>query len=100
MQRERYQSPLPAEASADIMAEEAKYFTVIDAAKGYHQCSLHEQSQLYITFITPFGRFKNLMAPYGFSSIAEHYNRRTAEAFEGLTGFNRWLTKSLYTTRT
>ena len=37
----------------------------------------------------PFGRFKYLRAPYGLSSIAEHYNRRMAEAFEGLTGFRR-----------
>ena len=47
VQRERYQSPSPAEAVADITAEEAKYFIVIDAAKGYHQCPLDEQSQLY-----------------------------------------------------
>ena len=89
MQRECYQSPSPAEAVADITAEETKYFTVIDAAKGYHQCPLDEQSQLYTTFITPFGRFKYLRAPYGLSSIAEHYNRRMAEAFEDLTGFRR-----------
>ena len=31
--RERYQSPAPAEAVADITANEAKYFTVIDATK-------------------------------------------------------------------
>lgn len=41
------------------------------------------------TFITPFGRFKYCRAPYGLSSIAEHYNRRMAEAFQGLTGFRR-----------
>ena len=88
VQRERYQSS-SAEAVADITLEEAKYFTVIDVAKGYHQCPLDEQSQLYTPFITPFGRFKYLRAPYGLSSIAEHYNRRMAEAFEGLTGFRR-----------
>ena len=87
--RERYQSPTPAEAVADITADEAKYFTIINAAKGYHQCPLDEASQLYTTFITPFGRFRYLRAPYGLSSIAEHYNRRMAEAFDGLTGFRR-----------
>ena len=59
-----------------VTADEAKYFTVIDAAKG-----------LYTTFITPFGCFKYLRAPYGLSSIAEHYNIWMAEAFEGLTAF-------------
>ena len=84
VQRECYQSPTPAEAIADITADDAKYFTIIDAAKGYHQCPLDEESQLYTTFITPFGY---LGAPYGLSSIAEHYNRWMAEAFEVLTGF-------------
>ena len=87
--RERYQSPAPAEAVADITANEAKYFTVIDATKGYHQCPLAKDSQELTTFITPFGRFKYLRAPYGLSSIAEHYNWRMAEALEGLTGYRR-----------
>ena len=87
--RERYMSPTPAEAVADIAAKEAKYFTVIDAAKGYHQCPLASESQELTTFITPYGRFKYLRAPYGLSSIAEHYNRCMAEALEGLTGYRR-----------
>ena len=41
------------------------------------------------TFITPFGRFKFLHAPFGISSISEHYNRRMDEAFAGLTGYRR-----------
>ena len=39
------------------------------------------------TFITPFGRFQYLCAPYSISSISEHYNRRITEAFKGLSGF-------------
>ena len=39
--------------------------------------------------MTPFGRFKYKRAPYGLSLIAEHYNRRMAEAFEGLSGFRQ-----------
>ena len=74
---------------ADIAAIDAKFFTVIDALKGYHQCPLDEQSQPLTTFITPFGRFKYLRAPYGVSSISEHYNRRMTEAFKGLSGFRR-----------
>ena len=85
--RERYQSLTPAQAVADIAASDAKYFTVIDALKGYHQCPLDQHSQPLTTFITPFGRFKYLRAPYGISSISEHYNRRMTEAFKGLSGF-------------
>ena len=87
--RERYQSPTPAEAVADIAASKAKIFTVLDALKGYHQCPLDQVSQSLTTFITPFGRYKYLRAPYGISSISEHYNRRMAEAFRGLSGFRR-----------
>ena len=87
--RERYQSLTPAQAVADIAASDAKYFTVIDALKGYHQCPLDQHSQPLTTFITPFGRFKYLRAPYGISSISEHYNRRMTEAFKGLSGFRR-----------
>ena len=89
IKRERYQSPTPAEAVVDTSANEAKYFTMIDAAKRHHQCPLDEESQLYTTFITPFGCFKYLRAPYGLSSIAEHYNCCMAEAFEGLLVFQR-----------
>ena len=89
VRRERYQSPIPAEAVADIASENAEIFTKIDARKGYHQCPLDKESQLLTTFITPFGRFKYLRAPYGISSISEHYNRRMSEALSGLSGFRR-----------
>ena len=82
-------SPIAAEAIADIAAANAKYFTVLDAMKGYHQCPLDQDSQLLTTFITPFGRSKYLHAPYGISSISEHYNRRMAEALADLSGFCR-----------
>ena len=87
--RERYQSPTPAEAVAEITASEAQIFTVLDAKKGYHQCLMDKKSQLLTTFLTPFGYFKYQSAPYGLSSITENYNRRMADAFEGLTGFHR-----------
>lgn len=89
VRRERYQCPTPAQAVADIAAENAKVFTKLDALKGYHQCPLDVESQLLTTFITPFGRFKYLRAPYGISSISEHYNRRMDEAFAGLSGYRR-----------
>ena len=86
VQRERYQSPTTAEAVASITASEAKYFTIINTAKGYHQCPSNEASQ---SFIMLFGHFKYLGATYSLSSIAEHYNYQMAEALEGLTGFRR-----------
>ena len=56
------------------------------------QCPLDEASQLLTTFITPFGRFKFLRAPYGISSISEHYNRRMDEALKDTAGLSTmWL---------
>ena len=52
IKRDRYQSPSPAEANANISASQAKLFTVLDAMKGYHQCTLDQESP---TFITSFG---------------------------------------------
>ena len=89
VKRERYHSATPAQAVADIATENAKIFTKLDAMKGYHQCPLDKESQDLTTFITPFGRFKFLRAPYGISSISEHYNWRMDEAFTGLPGFRR-----------
>ena len=78
-------SPTP----ADIAAANAKYFTVLDAMKGYHQCLLDQDSQLLTAFIIPFGRFKYLHAPYGISSISEHYNHHIGEASADLLRFRR-----------
>ena len=83
IRREHYQSPSPAQAVADIAAEEANVFTKLDTLKGYHQCPLDEASHLLTTFITPFG------SSYGISSISEHYNRRMDKAFAGLKGYCR-----------
>jgi len=38
LKRGLYQSATPAEAVADISATKAKFFTILDAMKGYHQC--------------------------------------------------------------
>ena len=89
VQRELYQSNTPAECVASIAASEAKWFSVFDAAKGYHQCPLAEESRHLTTFITPFGRYQYLRAPYGVSSISEHYNRRMDECFRGIDGIRR-----------
>ena len=89
VKRELYQSNTPAECAASITASEAKWFSVFDAAKGYHQCPLAEASRPLTTFITPFGRYQYLRAPYGVSSISEHYNRRMDECFCGMDGIQR-----------
>ncbi|PAA50313.1 hypothetical protein BOX15_Mlig015377g3 [Macrostomum lignano] len=81
--RERYVSQTPFEVVSSVH-KGARFFTTVDATKGYHQVPLDDASQILTTFITPFGRYKFLRAPFGLSSISEHYNRRVDEVLEGL----------------
>ena len=53
VKRERYQSPTPREAVADIAAIQAKYFTTCDALSGYHQCPLAKDSQSLTPLLCP-----------------------------------------------
>ena len=87
VQRERYQTAPPSGSVAYIAPAEAKVFTTFESLKGYHQCPLDDESQLLTTFITPFGLWMYMRAPYGVSSIPEHYNRRRDTAFQGMSQF-------------
>ena len=91
VKREFYSMCTPSDVVADISEQHSKCFTVFDALKVYHQCPLDEQSQLLITFMTPFGRYKFLRAPFGICSISQRYNRRMDEAFQGLKSYRRFV---------
>lgn len=82
-------SETPAEAIFRISQSSTGFFTTFNAQKGYHQCELDEESQSLTTFLTPFGRYKYLRAPYGISSISDHYNRRMHECFVNMKDFAR-----------
>ena len=77
----------PAKTPFDAVNEVAKgaqYFTVCDAAKGYWQVELEEESRPLTTFYTPWGRFRFRRAPMGFISTGDSYNWRGDKAIEGL----------------
>lgn len=50
-----------------------KFFTVIDALKGYDQVQLAEESAALKTFSTPFGRHQYPRLPFGKTHAGEHY---------------------------
>ena len=89
VKREYFPAPPPSEVVADIASSSARYFTKFDAKSGYYQIPLHSDSQHLTTFITPLGRFKFLRAPFGLSSISDHYNRRMAEALADIPRIRR-----------
>ena len=64
----------------------AKYFTKLDANSGYWQVSLGKESEPMTTFITLFGRFCCLRAPFGVSSLPKYFTGRMDEIVDGCDG--------------
>ena len=60
---------------------DAKFFAVLDAKTGFLQIPLDEQSSLYTTFNTPFGRYRFRRMPYGNKSGLEVLQRPMEELF-------------------
>ena len=53
--------------------------TVFDAWNGYHSIALDEADRHLTTFITPWGRYRYLVAPQGYISSGDGYSRRFDE---------------------
>ena len=63
IKREHFQ--LPTIEDITTRMANAKWFTKLDANRGYWQIPLDEESQLLTTFNTPFGRFCYQVTPFG-----------------------------------
>lgn len=84
VRREHYNLP-----SLDDIAPKLKGSTVfskLDAASGFWQVPLEEESQLLTTFITPFGRFAFRRMPFGISSAPGIYQRKMSNLLHGMEG--------------
>ena len=73
-----YPTTAPYDAVSNIKPG-CKYFTKLDAKHGYWQIPIEEKSQHLTTFLTPWGRYKFLRAPMGFSATGDEYCRRGAQ---------------------
>ena len=65
---------------------QSKVFFALDAASGFWQIPLEENSQLITTFIPPFGRYAFRRLPFGISSAPEIFQRKIASLLGGLSG--------------
>ncbi|XP_046862058.1 uncharacterized protein K02A2.6-like [Xenia sp. Carnegie-2017] len=64
----------------------AKIFSVFDAASGFWQIPLDEDSSYLTTFNTPFGRYKFNRLPFGISSAPEVFQKAMHQLFERVNG--------------
>jgi hypothetical protein len=65
---------------------EAKVFSTLDAASGFWQIPLDEESSLLTCFNTPFGRYKFNCLPFGIKSAPEVFQRTMEELFNDIEG--------------
>ena len=83
VKRPYYPTRTPYDAVSNITPG-SKFFTTLDAVKGYWQVPLEDKSQILTTFITPYGRYKFLRAPMGLASSQDEYCARGDEALQGI----------------
>lgn len=84
IQRERYILPTLEDVTSRLAA--AKVFSTLDAASGFYQIPLDEESQELTTFITPFGRYCFNRMPFGITSAPEIFMRKMNEILGNLDG--------------
>lgn len=82
--RERHVLPTVEDATSKLLG--STIFSSLDAASGFYQIPLEEDSQELTTFITPFGRFCFRRLPFGITSAPEIFMRKMQEVLEGLEG--------------
>ena len=84
IERERYVIPTLQDIFHNMNG--SAVFTSLDAASGYWQMPLDENSSKLTTFITPFGRYRFTRVPFGISIVSEIYQREMSRILRGLDG--------------
>ena len=69
---------------ADIAG--AKYFSKLDASRGYWQIKVDEESSKLLAFSTPFGRYKFKRIPFGILTDSEVFQKKISQINEGING--------------
>jgi hypothetical protein len=64
----------------------AKFFCSLDAAQGFYQIPLSEESSYWFTMATLWGRYHFLLLPFGLKSALEVYLHTMSELFGDLSG--------------
>jgi len=81
--RRPYHPVLSPSAALTRVPPNARFFTTMDATKGYHQVELDRASQDLTVFLTPWGRYRYTRAPLGLSAAGDEYGSRSDPVQEG-----------------
>ncbi len=72
----------------DILPDLAgsKFYTKLDTRSAYWTCKLSDDSSIFTTFNSPYGRYRYLRLPYGLKSSQDMFQRKIDQCLEGLNG--------------
>ena len=76
--------PLPTVDETLDKLSGAKIFSKLDASSAYWQIPVDEQSSKFLTFNTPFGRYRFLRLPYGIHSASELFQKVVEDILRGV----------------
>ena len=76
--------PLPKIDEMYAKLKGAKVFSTIDLRSGYHHIALGKSSRAKTAFVTPFGKYKFLMIPFGLAQAPAYFQLLMNEVLKGL----------------
>ena len=62
----------------------AKVFSTIDLRSGYHHIALGKSSRAKTAFVTPFGKYKFLMVPFGLAQAPAYFQLLKNKVLKGV----------------
>jgi RNase H-like domain found in reverse transcriptase/Reverse transcriptase (RNA-dependent DNA polymerase)/Integrase core domain/Integrase zinc binding domain len=71
----RRQYPLKTVEEISSSVSGSKYFTLLDCKRGFWQIKIAEESQKFLTFSTPWGRYSCCRLPFGLCSAPEVFQK-------------------------
>ena len=77
--------PLPKIDEMYAKLKGAKVFSTIDLRSGYHHIALGKDSRAKTAFVTPFGKYKFLMVPFGLAQAPAYFQLLMNKVLEGLS---------------
>ena len=77
--------PLPKIDEMYAKLKGAKVFSTTDLRSGYHHIALGKDSRAKTAFVTPFGKYKFLMVPFGLTQAPAYFQLLMNKVLEGLS---------------